>query len=566
MSTKNKLHDFYRNHAIYILIFLIMSLLSVAVMWHSHFITVGYDIHFHWQRIWDMRESLVHRKLFPLVALNQFNQTGSAVMALYPQLGMMPIVLLSLVIKSFIPLVYIVILLRNFFALLVAYFASYSYNKNRKISFIFASGYTLAATMLFHEVLSYDIGRSSSMIYLPMIMFGFLNLIEKNDWIELALGMSAIIMCHVVNTAIAILFLAIMFLININKFFDKNKIFALGKAIVLTVLLTTLYWIPFVIIVGNNAIDFPPPYWKVAGTDLNTWYTAIIQNSVGPYFNVINLLGLVLGIVFFMKLSKYSKQLVLVGIAFLFLCSNLFPWNLLANTGINDSLQFTWRLNIIPQVIFCYIFAEVIVKLFKKPVMAVVSIVVSTIVIVFLQLSAQESLVQSTKNNLELTHAFSKDRKEYRLNNNDDFRHLIFTSAGEIDYYPSAAVKQYGNTNRHIATYDGHKKLKVKLLGNGQFTFKNSVHINKMALPFLHYKGIAYEVKLDGKTVKTTHNKYALITLKNVSAGKHRVQIIVHRTKKELLSYFATLIGLIVLGWALIKKYGTKTKMNPKNN
>ncbi|WP_353322779.1 hypothetical protein, partial [Apilactobacillus kunkeei] len=171
-----------------------MSLLSVSIMWHYKFIVMGSDMHFHWERIWDLRESLVNKSPFPLVALNQYNQTGSAVMALYPQLGMLPIAVLSLVIKSFIPLVYTVLMLRNFFALLVAYFASYSYNHNRKISFIFASGYTLAATVLFHAVISYDIGRSSSIIYLPLILFGFLNLLERNDWIELSLGMSAIIM------------------------------------------------------------------------------------------------------------------------------------------------------------------------------------------------------------------------------------------------------------------------------------------------------------------------------------------------------------------------------------
>ncbi|CAI2651179.1 hypothetical protein AKUA2003_12740 [Apilactobacillus kunkeei] len=555
MSTKSKLHDFYRNHAIVILIFIIMSVLSVAIMWHHQFITLGSDIHFHWERIWDLRESLVHKSPFPLVALNQYNQTGSAVMALYPQLGMLPIALLSLVIKSFIPLVYIVLMLRNFFALLVAYFASYSYNHNRKVSFIFASGYTLAATILFHAVISYDIGRSSSMIYLPLILFGFLNLLEKNDWIELSLGMSGVIMCHVVNTAISIFFLIIMALININKFFDKDKLIALAKAVGLTILLTALYWIPFMIIVGNNEIDFPPSYWTLSGTDTYTWYLAIIQNSVGPFFNVINALGLILGVVFFRRLGKYSKQLLFVGIGFVILCSNLFPWDAIAKTGINNSLQFSWRLNIIPQVIFCYLFAEIVVKLFKKESFNWTAIVIATLGIVFLQINAQHSVVNQTKNNIELTRPFVHDGKNYRLNNNKDFRHLIFTNAGIVDYYPSAAVKSLGDTNRHIARYNGNKKLKVKLLGNGKFSFNAPVKIKKMSLPFLHYHGISYEVRVDGKVVKTKASKRALITISNLSAGRHHVQIIVHRTKKELLSYLFEIAGIILMVFAITRKY-----------
>ena len=446
-------------------------------------------------------------------------------------------------------------MLRNFFALLVAYFASYSYNHNKKISFIFASGYTLAATILFHAVISYDIGRSSSMIYLPLILFGFLALLEKSDWIELSLGMSAIIMCHVVNTAIAIFFLIVMALINIVKLLHKDKLIALAKAVVLTVLLTALYWIPFIIIVGNNSINFPPSYWKVTGTSTYIWYLSIIQNSVGPFFNVINLLGLVFGIICFRRLGKYSKQLLFVGIGFLVLCSNLFPWDLIAKTGINDSLQFTWRLNIIPQLIFCYIFAEIVVKMFKKETFSWAAIVVATIAIVLLQLQAQTSVVNQTKNSFELNHKFVEDGKTYRLNNNQDFHNMIFSNVGVVDYYPSAAVKYYDNTNNHIATYNGNQRLKVKLLGDGKYSFKAPVAVKKMTLPFLHYKGIAYEVLVDGKTVKTTANKHALLTISHLSAGSHHVQIIVHRTKKELLSYLFAIIGIVLLIAAVAKKY-----------
>lgn len=479
MNLKERLRVFGRNHVIIILIFMVMSLLSVSIMWHYKFITMGSDIHFHWERIWDLRESLVNKSPFPLVALNQYNQTGSAVMSLYPQLGILPIAILSMAIKSFIQLVYVVLLLRNFFGLLVAYFACYSYNHNRKVSFVFASGYTLAATVLFHAVISYDIGRSSSIIYLPLVLFGFLNLLEKNNWIELSLGMSAIIMCHVVNTAITILFLIIMALINIMKLLHKDKLIALVKAVVLTVLLTAIYWIPFMIIVGNNSINFPPSYWKVGGTDTYIWYQSIIQNSVGPYFNIINLLGLVFGIVFFRILGKYSKQLLFVGIGFLLLCSNLFPWNLVAKTVINGSLQFTWRLNIIPQLIFCYLFAEITVKMFKKKSFVLVAIIVATLGIVLLQLNAQQSVVNDTKNNLELNHKLKKDDKRYRLNNNQDFKNLIFSNVGFIDYYPKAAAetKYYDNTNKHIALYNGNHNLKVRLLCDGKHFIRNPLVI-----------------------------------------------------------------------------------------
>ncbi|CAI2662363.1 hypothetical protein AKUH4B406M_13870 [Apilactobacillus kunkeei] len=132
---------------------------------------------------------------------------------------------------------------------------------------------------------------------------------------------------------------------------------------------------------------------------------------------------------------------------------------------------------------------------------------------------------------------------------------MIFSNVGVVDYYPSAAVKYYDNTNNHIATYNGNQRLKVKLLGDGKYSFKAPVAIKKMTLPFLHYKGIAYEVLVDGKTVKTTANKHALLTISHLSAGSHHVQIIVHRTKKELLSYLFAIVGIVLLITAIAKKY-----------
>ncbi|GAA6115296.1 hypothetical protein AKFMO35_03250 [Apilactobacillus kunkeei] len=193
--------------------------------------------------------------------------------------------------------------------------------------------------------------------------------------------------------------------------------------------------------------------------------------------------------------------------------------------------------------------------MFKKSSYTWTAIFVSTLAILLLQVNAQQTVVNETKGYAELSHKFVADGRNYRLDNNHDFKDMLFSNYGFVDYFPSAAVSSFDNTNNHIATYNGNQQLKVKLLGDGKYSFKAPLAVEKMVLPFLHYKGIAYEVRVDGKVVKTKANKHSLLTISHLSAGRHHVQIIVHRTKKELLSYLFAIVGMILIIAAIVKKY-----------
>ena len=563
MNSKTNVHNFWRSHTFIILMFIVMSVISAAFMWHAHYVYLGDDLYFHIQRIYDLRASILNGNWNPLVSLNRFHQTGSAVMSLYPKINLYPMVLLSIVFKTFLHFYYITFILRNFFALVVAYVASYCYTHRKNVSFIFSITYVLTAIEIFNGIKSYDLGRSSSLIFLPLVMFGFMELVRRNRWVELTMGMSLIILCHVLNSAIVALFLLVLAAINVRKFRDTKKLLALGKATITTLLLTSSFVFSFFIFMTHNSIALPPSFWLLGGTSLDNLSSAIFENVINVNYSITlaMLLGLILGIVYYKKMSTSLKQLLWISGGFMILCSNLFPWRVLAQTSLNNSLQFSWRLYIIPEVILSYLFAEIIMGICKNTKKSNVAVIVITLSTLLIQIGAQGNLMNSSKNYLSLNSVNNTGIQNVNISSNYSIDKLIYNKKAISDYFPTSAVSSLNNISNHWAMYGKNKKIKVRSKGNGRFIFTNKKSIKKLSLPFLYYHGINYQVKLDGKDVKEYPNKSSLMTINNVRKGKHHVQIIVHKTKAEIASYILSLIGLLILLGTIIKNFLKKCKI-----
>lgn len=561
MNSKINVHNFWRSHTFIIFMFAVMSVISAAFMWHSKYVYVGADLYFHWQRIYDLRTSILNGNWNPLIALNRFHQTGTAIMSLYPKINLYPLVFLTFIFKSFVRLYYITFILRNFFALIVAYVASFSYNRSKKISFIFSITYTLTPMVIFHAIQDYDLGISSSLIFIPLVMFGFMELARRNRWIELTIGMSLIILCHVLNAAIISLFLLAFAVMNYSKFMDRKKLLSLIKAIITTLLLTSVFLIPFITIMRNNSISMPVSFWGLSGNSFNSLLSAALENNVDGSINLAMLLGLILGIINYKKLSSLSKQLLWIATGFIIICSNLFPWDILQHTFLNNVLQFTFRLYVVPEVILAYLFAEVIIDLCKNKKQSNIVVVLIVLATMLLQMGAQESIVNNSLNYANLKQNNYLLPQKMKISTNHSFNKLIHNTWGISDYYPASAFNKLHDNDIHLANYGKNKKLTVKSKGNGKFIFSNKKSIKKFSLPFLYYKGINYQVKLDGKTVKGYPNKSALMTINNVHKGKHHVQIIVHKTKAEIVSYILSLTGLLILIGTILKNFLKKRKI-----
>lgn len=545
--------DTIKKDFLIVLFFLVISILSGIMLFRSGYYPMNYDFDFHWQRIYELKESIIHMNFDPLFALNGFNQTGTAVMGMYPKINIYPIVILSFFVKSYSALVNIMFIVRNFFALIIAYYSCYRYRKDRMLGFVFAISYTLTTMSLYYCIGVYGIGTSTSMIFLPMILFGFLSLMKNNSWIELSIGVTVIFLSHILSFGITIIFIISLIIFHFKVFFKTKKIVAMIKAVVVTVLCTSVFWIPFFYISLKNKMGIPNGD-KLVGNDFSYLISAPLNNSISSTLTLVGLAGLVLGIVYYKEMTIEMKKLFFISIIFLIICSQLFPWNMLNHTIVSH-LQFPNRVYIIPQLLLCYIFTELMLILmnrFQKTTFVLVLFVLS---IIGLQISAQKEIIDGTYNNPRLTYLYNGNTN-VKLQNNTDFNNIINSEfLGNNDYYLQSSYSKYYEINNRMAFDNKGNHIPVKTLGNGLFSFKVNSKKNQLVLPVMKYIGFDYAVKLDGNDKNIIYNKNHLLEITNVSKGNHIVKVIIKKSFAEILSYVLTIIGLIVLILSLIRKY-----------
>lgn len=521
-------------------------------MLKSKFVGGSVDIVFHWSRIYEIRNSIINGNgLFSPVALNKFNESGSAVMTMYPYINLFPIIILSFIIKSFVHLVYFTFILRNFFSLIVAFLACYSFCKNKWTSFIFSISYVLSTMTLFYSFILMDMGVSSSLIFIPLALFGTFKLITDRKWMELSIGMSALIFCHVITAVMVSILVFVIIIVNWRLMINKKSLISLLKCVLTTLLVTSVFWIPFTFLYMHNQISLPNVWWQLSGTDVNTFMGFVFNNSVTLRVNVISVryittiafIGIILGIICYKNMKKFDKQIFWIAIASLFLTSSLFPWNELNDTFIKSTLQFSWRIFIVTQILLCYIFAMGVIQLCKnkKQVFGMTCLIVFAVT--SMQISGQKEIVDY----------FSKSKY--------DIHHIIKDDQGlYTDYFPQASLKISDNVSKHLATISKKKNIQVKLLGNGKFKFNLSKKIKLIKMPFIIYDGVDYQVKVDGKNSKFHSDKHAQLTLENMNKGKHIVQVIVHKSRYNYLSYLLSALGIVILLFAWIREIVLKLK------
>lgn len=527
-SVGNKFKKVITKDYCIILLFAVFSVISAIFLLRANFVGNAWDLYFHWSRIYELKSSINDGDFVPKILLNCFGEIGTAAMTMYPKMNLYPIVFFSYFIKSPVSLIYIIFMMRNFIALIIAYYSCFYFTKSKNKSFLFSVCYVISNIVLYYEFNSMDIGVTSSLIFLPLVLFGTLSLINDYRWKELTIGMSAIVLCHVLTTLLAVIMVLSLVLANIDCIKNKNFWISSFKAMVFSTLLTSIFWIPFIFITINNSLRMPSEI-ILSGTDFNTLISSIMNNEVNHYINIVAFLGIVLSVINYKHMSMNSKKLFWVSALFLFIASPFFPWILLNSTSLKSTFQYSWRVYNIPQIILTYLFSDNIVDLCKKKKESYLLTVFVTILVVTFQIVGQKKVINEGQKN--------------PYNFNDIKQSTIITD----DYAPNEYLPVRDDISMHLGSYNDNNKLKVKLLGDGRFGFHIGKHAREVALPFFIYKGINYSVKLDNKQYPFESNKYSELMIKNVSEGNHKIKISVNKSWYDYLSYILSLFGLVGL-------------------
>lgn len=246
--------------------------------------------------------------------------------------------------------------------------------ENRRIACLCALTYACAAYRLVNIYVRAAVGEYSAMLFLPVIALGFYRIYtetgtslkhsSKNAFL-LAAGMTGLIGTHMLSTEMTVILLLLFCGALLKKTFRKNVLFTWGLAVLETLLLNLYYLVPFL----DYYINVPV---KVTASGRTTYQIQSTGARIQEYFlffknifgsgtayeiekrmlltpGAVLMAALFAAIVLWLsgRSTKRLRLLTCFSALVLYLASNLFPWDFLAEhfkwANFLSQIQFPWR-------------------------------------------------------------------------------------------------------------------------------------------------------------------------------------------------------------------------------
>lgn len=370
-------------------------------------------------------------------------------------------------------------------------------------------------------------------------------------------------MSHVLNILITLSALVIFLLIDVKRV-TRAKLINLMKAVGITALLSSSFWIP-ALHFGTSVVMTKPYTFPLNGIDLIKYTQAALSNSITYGFTAVALIGFVMAAVRYRQLSRFSREIFWIGISFVILSSSLFPWFAFQNTPM-VLLQFPWRFLILPQLGFVYLFSLIssdLLKIHPNRYLQFGIVVLFSVLVVGLSLNSQAGRVNFEKRSPQINADLYPNSNQiqvvqgmvwYRVTNLKQYQHFM-TYINTADYLPKMSDNKFQTLSMQRAIQDHDPKLNLPITETSHPHGKTmvvslSAPVSSLSLPFVIYDN-HYTVKLDGKSipVKTDHNH--ILTVNKLKAGKHTVQVSYHN---GLMSWLITILTALGIGFLLYRR------------
>lgn len=507
-------------------------------------ISRGHDLAFHLSRIAAIKDNLklgiIGGEIYP----NYLGGYGYANPLFYPDLFLYIPALLSYMGLSVITSYKIFLLLISFGSILNMFICVKGITNNKKAALISSVIYGFASYRLVDMFTRAALGETLAFVFAPLVIYGIYEIIygTPKKFYILMIGMSGLILSHLISTYLIGIVLIIICLINIKKLFgDKKRIGYLCLAAMLTFLLTSFYLVPMLeqMIDGSFYFNNLNETSKLLDRSLPIW-SLFLEFPYHIFTNVWIPTGIGIGFIvlvyyYFKNLKKCSifEHICFILSLFLMVCmTNIFPWQLFQN--ILSPIQFPWRfyfliillLSIGGGVLFSKISID-LNKTFRNFFIICLIPVISIGILNFFEQNIKEV------GNYEI-------------------------SFGE--YMPEKANKDYILSRGDVITTTF--PLTHKFTRNGltlNISFSNNEFDNSLELPLLYYKG--YRAILNGKDIDvySTDNGLVGLNIGNVKNGK--LNVYYHGTTVQNISRIVSFTTLIILLMILFyKKRGEKNE------
>lgn len=516
-----------------ILFLLFLTVISSITLFLIPNMSRGHDLAFHLSRISALKDNLKLGIIGGYIYPNYLGCYGYANPLFYPDLFLYIPAFFSYLGLSVITSYKIFLFLISFTSILTMYITVKGISKNKKCALISSIMYGFSAYRLIDMFTRAALGETLAFIFAPLVIYGIYEIIydDYKKYYLLVIGMSGLILSHLISTLIIGILLVIFCLFNIKKLLkEKKRLLYIVISALITLGITAYFIFPMLEQMLNdkflfNSLDETSklmerslPIWSIFFEFPNHILSKLwIPTGIGFGFLVL--------IRYYLKnlkdCSKFIHFCFIGGIIFIICATNIFPWNLFQK--ILSPIQFPWRLYFIVVLLLSIggglllskikiDYNKVIIKFFIISLIPVVSI----------------SILNFTEQNI-------KEVGTYEIS--------------FAEYLPAFANKEYILNRGEVIT--STYPLQHSFVRNGlelEILFNNNTKDNSLELPLLYYKG--YRATINEKELKVyeSDNGLVKVDINNVNGGVIKVNY--SGTSIQLISKIISLlvfVGFIIL-------------------
>ncbi|MET3689588.1 hypothetical protein ABIC37_005138 [Priestia megaterium] len=333
------------------LTFVLLSLWCSKPYFVQDILPGGHDLIFHLLRIEGLTDSVLKGNLIPYINTNYLNGYGYPVDLFYSNFFIYIAVAFRAIGFSLLTSYKLLIFVSTLLTLFVTYVCVKPLTKSVLASLIASILYSLSSYRLTDIYVRASLGEVLAFIFFPVCVLGIYYIFYTNNkrWYILALGMSGLLLTHMLSAVMMCVLIAMCFLISIKKLIvQRQRIYSLFFAGALTVGLCSFFIFPMIeqLLSATLHVEIGSPF-KVSDTPLKPFDLLVntINNDSWKANPGILLIILPLIRLFLRKSTKerYLADIYLVsGLIFLIMTTTLVPWSYLEHTPL-AKIQFPWR-------------------------------------------------------------------------------------------------------------------------------------------------------------------------------------------------------------------------------
>jgi len=523
---------------------LIITFISSITIFLIPNMSRGHDLAFHLSRILGVYNNINDGNIFNIYS-NYINGYGYGNPLFYPDLFLYLPAILKKLGLTLIQSYKIFIILINFTSIISMYFSTKAITKNKNSALISSIIYGFSSYRLIDLFTRAALGESLAFIFAPLIIYGIYEIIY-NDYKKfyiLIIGMTGLILSHIISSYMIIILLIIICLINIKKLVkEKKRLLYLILSAITTLLLTSYFLIPmieqmlsttFYVNLNQSTVLYERtvPIW---GLFIEYPYYMNLKPWIPAGIGISFIISSIYFIKNYKKTSSFTKTCFILGIIFLFMTTKIFPWKTLEE--IFSVIQFPWRFYYLSTILLT-IGTGLLVNELKNKIKfnnLIVFIIVSILPIITIVISNFNEKIVTGIKDYEIAY------KEY------------LPAKANIELIEKRGIK--------ITTTYNLEHTFIKNNNNIDINFVNNNTDNSLELPLLYYKG--YEAKLNNKNLEIRESDNGLVLIK-ITKDMNDGTIYVKYTGtniQRITRYISIITFTLFTSYIIIRKVGEKNE------